>query len=364
MPVNEKQLTPEERAAARAEHGKKESSILDEIKDGLPADQELMEEDGQQLGRKGKKQVQEESEEEEEQEQDEDAEEGEEESSEESSEGEEEGEGESEDDESEDDAQDDGEGDEEEDEELSPESKKKAQKRINELVRQNRRMASQLKQARESAPSSTPSDPDMQKLEAMSAPELEKVVEALEDQRDEAILAKDKDRSKALRELSRKAQEALRTAPQRFQANQVSRFNSAVTETAEDYEVSSGKKMDQQTFGKIFERAKKIFMGSKNLQSSIDGQAEAWALAVEQHNEVSKFSAGNDRLLEEKRKVNKLKKKVSLGTSTQKNVNTKTQEDAKLYNKAKNGTNRDKAAFIRKTFNTDSLIPEQFRRQG
>lgn len=362
MAIPIKEETPEQKASARAAHGELESSILDEIKDGLPADQDLSSGDERQFGKGGKRGVSQEQGEEGESEEQESEDESEQDESEDEEGSEDEGEGE---------AQDESEGDEEsedeaetesEDEELSPESKRKAQKRIDELTRKNKRLEGELKKMRTSAPEKTPSDPDMAKLEGMSLEELRRVSEALDDQRDEALLAGDKEKAKALRALSQKAQDALRSAPQRFQSQQINRFNAAVVSTAEALE-ESGRKLDAPTYQKIFDRAKKVFLGSKNLQSSPDGQAEAWAIAVEQYEEISKFSAGNNRRIEAERKVNKLKKKVSLSTATQKG-NSKVSDEAKLYNRAKNGNNRDKAAFVRKAFNTDSLIPEQFRRQG
>jgi hypothetical protein len=56
-----------------------------------------------------------------------------------------------------------------------------------------------------------------------------------------------------------------------------------------------------------------------------------------------------------------LKKKTSLDTAVQKG-NSKISDESKLFNKAKNGSTSDKEAFLRKRLNTDSFIPDEFRR--
>lgn len=233
-----------------------------------------------------------------------------------------------------------------EDSEQKPDS---VQKRIDELTREKRQLEARLKKL-ESATSkpSESSDPDLEKLSKMSVDELKETrKKILRAQRtaDDATLDQ-------LFELEEKVNKSIADAPIRFQSNQLERFNEAVSLT---------EGLDQKAMEVVFGHAKNIFSRTPSFQKSVDGQAEAWNLAVEHYKEMNKLTVGKSKVNELERKVNDLKKKTSLDTAVQKG-NSKVSEEAKLFNKAKNGGTSDKEAFLRKRLNTDSLIPEEFRR--
>lgn len=222
------------------------------------------------------------------------------------------------------------------------------QKRIDELTREKKQLEARLKKLEsKSAPEAT-SDPDLEKLQKMSVEELKETrKKILKAQRtaDEATLDQ-------LFDLEEKVNSVIETAPQRFQAQQVERFNEAVQSTSD---------LSQKEMEVVFGHAKNIFERTPSFRNSIDGQAEAWNLAVEHYKEMNKLTVGKSKVNELERKVNELKKKTSLDTAVQKG-NSKISEDAKLYNKAKTGDQSDKQAFFKKRLNTDSLIPEEYRR--
>lgn len=221
------------------------------------------------------------------------------------------------------------------------------QKRIDELTREKKQLEARLKKLEaRSEPESK--DPDLEKLQKMSVDELKETrKKILKAQRtaDEATLDQ-------LFELEEKVNKTIETAPQRFQAQQIERFQEAVNEasdlTPEEQKV-------------VYGHANNIYARTKSFQTSIDGQAEAWNLAVEHYRSMNKLTVGKSKVNELERKVNDLKKKTSLDTAVQKG-NTKVSEEEKLYKRAQAGTSEDKQAFFKKRLDTDSLIPEEFRR--
>jgi len=228
-------------------------------------------------------------------------------------------------------------------EEREPDS---VQKRIDELTREKKLLESRLKKL-ESKSSPEPVDSDLEKLRKMSVDELKETrKKILKAQRtaDEATLDQ-------LFELEEKVNKTIEDAPKRFQSNQLERFNEAVSNTSD---------LTEKELQVVFGHAKNIFSRTPSFQNSLDGQAEAWNLAVEHYKEMNKLTVGKSKVNELERKVNDLKKKTSLDTVVQKG-NTKLSEESRLFNKAKSGTMEDKQAFLKKRLNTDALIPEEYR---
>lgn len=234
-----------------------------------------------------------------------------------------------------------------EDDELDLKSKSKVQKRIDELNRQIKQRDAELNRLKSKTETDSPSDPDMAKLEKMEESQLKdlkkKVALATRREQDDAKAAE-------LFELEEKIDRAIANAPKRFQGQQTERFYDAVAATDLDASVKET----------IFQTAKNIFSKSQSMQKSINGQAEAWQLAVDHYKELSKLSAGKSKTEDLERKLNTLKKKTSLDTAVQKG-NSKVSEEAKLYNKAKSGNDSDKVNFFKNKLNTDSLIPDEYR---
>jgi len=237
-----------------------------------------------------------------------------------------------------------------EDSELEPKAKDSVQKRINELTREKKLLEQRLAKLESQSQSNSNTDPDLAKLEQMSESELKalktKVALAIRRETDDT-------KAEQLLELEDKIKSVIETTPQRFQKQQVERFYEAVETTPDQ--------LDDATKQTIFGYAKGIFERSASLQKSVNGQAEAWNLALEHYRELSKLSAGKSKAVELERKLNTVKKKISLDTAIQKG-NSKVSDEAKLYKRAANGTFEDKADFIKKKMNTDSLIPDEFRR--
>ena len=223
------------------------------------------------------------------------------------------------------------------------------QKRIDELTREKKQLEARLKKLETaSTTKSEVTDPDLDKLQKMSVDELKEVrKKVLRAQRtaDEAQLDQ-------LFELEEKVTKTIEEAPKRFQSNQLERFQEAVSATSD---------LSEKEMQVVFGHAKNIFDRTPSFQKSLDGQAEAWNLAVEHYKEMNKLTVGKSKVNELERKVNDLKKKTSLDTAVQKG-NSKISDEAKLFNRAKNGNAGDKESFIKKRLNTDALIPEEFRR--
>lgn len=222
------------------------------------------------------------------------------------------------------------------------------QKRIDELTREKRQLEARLKKLENQSSPKESSDPDLEKLQKMSVDELKETrKKILKAQRnaDDATLDQ-------LFELEEKVVRTIEEAPKRFQGNQLERFNEAVASTSD---------LTQKELEVVFGHAKNIFAKTPSFQKSVDGQAEAWNLAVEHYKEMNKLTVGKSKVNELERKVNDLKKKTSLDTAVQKG-NAKISEESKLFNRAKTGTSADKEAFLKKRLDTDSMIPEEFRR--
>jgi len=234
----------------------------------------------------------------------------------------------------------------EEEEDLIPKSK--VQKRFDELTKSNRQLQEEIQKLKEQT-QAPKKDNQQEQLEKMSADELKTLkrqvrVEQIKVGTDEARLA-------TLLDLEEKIDNAIQTAPARFVKNQTERFNEAMSRTAHEIEDFDKVKTD------IFNYAKTIFESSPELQGSVAGQERAWKFAVDHYLAIKKVSEGKSDTNELKRQVNTLKKKISVDSPSKK---TTTQPDslAKLHKRAIDGSDADKANFIRKRMNTDSLVSD------
>lgn len=253
----------------------------------------------------------------------------------------------------------------EEDEELTPEGKKSAKKRIDELVKKNKLAEAELKRLRTLQKEEKPEpaeeeekDADQKTLNRLaSQPD---GVAKLRNLKREVMAAwkaePDQKKADAYLDLQEKIDATISSIPQRFQQTQVKHFQAAMRSTAENY----GEKLTDKVVDKIAAIAKSVYSKSRTLQSSPTGQAEAWEQAVERYEENQSLTAGKSTTTELKRQNNNLKKKVALDVAVSKG-NTDKSEGAGLFKRAKTGNAADKTAFVKKKFNTDSLIPDEYK---
>ena len=241
----------------------------------------------------------------------------------------------------------------EEDEELIPKSK--VQKRLDEITREKKLLEVRLR-ALEEKSSQTPQthDEDLAKLEKMSDAELASLkrqvrVSQIQQSADSNMVNK-------LLDLEEKIDSVRATSPQRFAQSQVSKFNEAVSMTSS--EVPNFDKAQKD----IFAIAKNLYDSTPELHSSVSGQARAWTLAVEHYKVLSQSMAGKSKVEDSERRMNTLKKKISVETVAKKAA-TEPDDDSKLFKRAKNGTYNDKLAFIRNKFNTDGDIDSFLNRE-
>lgn len=235
-----------------------------------------------------------------------------------------------------------------EDESGSEPEPKGVQKRIEKLLRDKRELEARLSKLE--AQSEKSSDPDKEKLQSMNSDELREVkrkvrLAQIQNAADESKVAE-------LMELEDKIDATIQSLPGRFNERQVARFNEAVASTDID-NLDSVK-------GKIFEQAKLIYGMMPEIHSSEHGQARAWQLAVEHFKSLSRLSKGKTQVTELERKVNNLKKKVSLDSTVQKG-NSKMNDDARAYKKALSGSEDDKLNFLRKKVDTDQFLPDHLK---
>lgn len=238
----------------------------------------------------------------------------------------------------------------EEDEDVIPKSK--VQERFDELTAKNKALEAEIEalKAEKQKPDSELSDKE--RLEQMG----EKDLRDLKREVRKACRTAPDDQVDRYLDLEDKIDEAIKTAPQRFQAKQVSAFNKAVNKTASElpgYNEEVGKK--------LFEAAKNIYSKTKSFQSSELGQAEAWNLAVEYYKNL-KSSSSTKQSLEQKKQINQLKKKTSLDSG---NLKTNVSKDRlrKLSKQAKaSGSSDDQTNLIKEMFVKEGPLADQIRR--
>lgn len=233
-----------------------------------------------------------------------------------------------------------------EDEELIPKST--FQKRLDEMTREKRLLEARLRKLEESNANPPQSrDEDLAKLEKMSESELASLkkqvrLSQIKSASDDATLGK-------LLELEDKIDGVMRTAPHRFQSNQIAHFNEAVQASAG--EIQGFEKVQKDIFG----LAKRIYDTAPELHASVNGQARAWNLAVEHFKLLQDVNIGKTKITELNREKNTMKKKISM-PSVAKKASQESESSEKLFKKAKYGETRDKVDFIRKVAGTDAIV--------
>lgn len=225
------------------------------------------------------------------------------------------------------------------------------QKRLDEMTREKRLLEARLRKLEEQTPQSR--DEDIVKLEKMTESELQSLkkqtrLAQLKNASDETMVTK-------LMELEDKIEGVMRTAPQRFSQNQISKFNEAVSMSAT--EIPNFEKAQKD----VFQLAKRIYDTAPELHGSVNGQARAWNLAVEHYKLLQEANIGKTKVEELTREKNTLKKKVSVDGGGRKAVN-ETADIDKLFKKAKNGEAKDKLEFVRKSLNTDAIVEKFLER--
>lgn len=243
----------------------------------------------------------------------------------------------------------------EEDEELVPKSK--VQKRISSLVARVKEMEAKLAESEQKA--KTVTDPDTEKLNAMTQDQLKATRKAviLEIHKET-----DDERLEKLIELQDKVDTAITTAPQRFTQIQVAHYNKVADQIYTAGEVTWTEKAVADVKG----LAKQIYDSTPEFQRSETGQASALSLAYRHYKEVVSKSAGKEKVDALKRENNTLKRKTSLDST---GVKAKISKDAivkKLRAKAnRGGTERDKRALVANdpAFGIDELIPDEYKEQ-
>ena len=158
-----------------------------------------------------------------------------------------------------------------------------------------------------------PSDSRTDRLESMNEAELKSLKANAKAELRQLIRSGDNpDREAQVDELIDDIDRVIRTAPSRFEKAQISNFDKAVRETQAEGEV------DVEKDGlEIKEIAQTIYKKYPELQKLKTGQAAAWRMAVDHFKTLSKSSRGkSDKKL--KQENNKLKRKVSLDSSSKK----------------------------------------------
>lgn len=232
---------------------------------------------------------------------------------------------------------------EESEEDLIPKSK--VQARIDELTREKKELSNRLRKLEQQAEEKrTPEDSDLQKLEAMDDAQLKALKRQVKAEQMTAVQSQDRAKLNELMDLEDKIDSVSSNAPKRFADSQIRRFNEAVNETVSDGDIKNFKEASPQ----IFKKAQEIYAKSSSLKGSVNGQAEAWSLAVEHYKEVSKLSEGRSKNVETERKFNSLKKKVSVDSGVTKGTE-QAETDRKTFQKAKHGDFDDKLNFFKKS---------------
>ena len=317
MAVNNVESTPE----SQAQEAQDTQSKVLSLSEGLVADIDLTEEVKEEEARSAKEQEEVVDEKEEESE----------------------GDG-SETDETEDEGEENAKSSEVEDDDLIPKSK--VQKRMDELTRQIRRLEAEAK-TKNSEPAPT-RDSDLAKLEKMNEGELQALKRQV---RVAQVKAGDDDaKINELLDLEDKIESVIKDAPIKFNTKQINNFNEAVSRTIADVEDFDAVKED------IFNAAKRIYTKSPALQKSVNGQAEAWELAVEHNKLLSSRpnTKGDEKLADAKKELNKLKKRTSLD-SNQLKGNVSKDRSQKMFERARSGDIYDKQAYAKEHWIKDMI---------
>lgn len=242
---------------------------------------------------------------------------------------------------------------EETDEDLIPQSK--VQKRFDQLTSKIKALEQQLAEKEVEKPKETSNkDEQLEKLREIYFSKGREAVEAIQDD----VLLKlpntdDENQRVEMVKLNRKISNFLAVADRDFEREQIERFEKVARTTASDPDIRDLKEAGKE----IFSIAKEIFTSSDVLKKSLNGQAEAWKLAVKHYKTLQSSSSTKASEVKLKREVNNLKKKTSLDTSSIKGI-AKKPDDRQLREKAKSGNTNDKMAYFRDSIvkDIDSLV--------
>lgn len=259
----------------------------------------------------------------------------------------------------------DSEDEEDAEDELEPDSKKRVKKRIDGLVAQNKALEAEVKKMRDASAEQDDDEeaknPHWQRLEAIYEKHGMDGIEQLQDEiAVEMRKAKDDKSALNLQKLNRMSMRFQQEAPVRFQKKQVREFQKVVVDTHKEL----GKEVFAKNAKELFAIADSIFRRTKALQKTVDGQAQAWNLAVEHFNQMRKHQRPEDKdeRLRLKRNLNKLKKKTSLDTKKVRQEREQRKPDRKqMREKASRGNTEDKVDYIKEVLDLDSLIPDDLR---
>lgn len=218
----------------------------------------------------------------------------------------------------------------------------KMEKRINKLTAEKH----ELEEAK-------PKDSTRIKLEKKTEAELEQIDEEIDDAIFEARTSGDNAKVRELKDLRKDVRDVVKTAPQRFAKAQQDAYNekvSDITDLADDDGIDLNKEA-----GAIKSIAANIYQRNKAMRGLKEGQAMALELAYEHYKVQRQLGQGQSKEGDLKRKVTKLKKKVSLDSS--KSTATKRGSSLKSkFKKAKGGDYDAKADFLGEIINIDSYL--------
>lgn len=246
------------------------------------------------------------------------------------------------------------------DEEMVPRSKVEKM-----LARQEQRISqltTRLRQVEGTAKSETSGgDAERDKLLKMSPTELKALKREV---RLTQSSEKDARKVEQLVDLEFKIDEVIAEMPGRFVARQVELYNAMADEILEDEEIANVEKAAPEIRG----IAQQIYARYPKLQRLEEGQAIALQLASEHYKALQKAGKGEgvgkgSTVEELRRKVNTLKRKTSLDTSSSRGL-PESQDVHKLRERAFRGAeNRDRIELIKKdpAFAIDAMIPEEFK---
>lgn len=237
----------------------------------------------------------------------------------------------------------------EEEEDLIPRSK--VQRRIDELTAQTKRLQMELEKVKESEKVAKAKDDEQSRLEQMSDDELKNLKKQVRNAQFDNLT--NKEQYTRLLDLEEKIDNAMKTAPERFQKNQIDKLNQEISYTASEVQGFD------KAYPEILKTAQDIYKDSPELQGSVSGQARAWKLAVNHYNAINKLTAGKSKTEELERKVTTLKKKVAMDGGSPKS-SQKEDTNEKAFNKARYGTPADKLKFMKTKINVNNLVDPEY----
>lgn len=232
----------------------------------------------------------------------------------------------------------------------------KHNKTIAKLERRIDQLTKKIKQVETPRPETI--DSDQEKLNKMSLDQLKAVKRQV---RLEQINNKD-DMSKVVQflELEDKIDDAIKSLPGRFYAEQVSAYDAKAEEILEELEDAG---IDTaQAAPTIKKLAQDIYSTYTKLQGIKEGQSMALGFAFQHYKELNKAMANRSKVSELKKANNTLKKKTGLSGSSLKGTEKSSLD--RLRSKAfRGGDANDKQNLIKADprFGIDKLIPDEYK---